>query len=105
MLEIRLLGELAIAREGVPLALPKSRKTLALLAYLAATGRRHRRDRLCSLLWELPDDPRDAFVVAPSVLEGERNRMVPDHGERGAHGLLGVVALHEDDHDIDDANR
>ncbi len=61
MLEIRLLGELAIAREGVPLALPKSRKTLALLAYLAATGRRHRRDRLCSRLWELPDDPRDAL--------------------------------------------
>ncbi len=83
MLEIRLLGELAIAREGVPLALPKSRKTLALLAYLAATGRRHRRDRLCSLLWELPDDPRGALrwslsKVRALVDEPERKRILAD---------------------------
>jgi DNA-binding SARP family transcriptional activator/TolB-like protein len=43
------------------LTLPPSKKTRALLAYLALTGRPHRRERLCSLLWEVPDDPRGAL--------------------------------------------
>ncbi len=57
-LEIRLLGELQVVRDGVAVALPASRKTRALLAYLVATGRDHHRDRLCELLWESPHDPR-----------------------------------------------
>ena len=31
--------------------------------------------------------------------------MVPDHGESRTHGLLRVVALHEDDHHVDDVDR
>jgi len=61
MLKIRLLGEMAILRGGEPLAFPPSKKTRALLAYLVATGRPQRRERLCSMLWELPDDPRGAL--------------------------------------------
>lgn len=61
MLGIGLLGEVEVTRDGVRLALPPSRKTRALLAYLVATGRRHRRERLCSMLWEVPDDPRGAL--------------------------------------------
>ncbi len=61
MLTIRLLGEMAISRGGEVQPLPPSKKTRALLAYLALTGRPHRRDRLCSLFWDLPHDPRGAL--------------------------------------------
>jgi DNA-binding SARP family transcriptional activator len=61
MLEIRLLGELEVARDGAAVPLPASKKSRALLAYLAATARPHLRERLCELLWEGPDDPRAAL--------------------------------------------
>lgn len=55
----RLLGELQlVASDGRAVALPASRKTRALLGYLIATGQAHRRERLCDLLWDGPDDPR-----------------------------------------------
>jgi DNA-binding SARP family transcriptional activator len=57
-LRIRLLGELAVFRHGVAMALPPSKKTRALLAYLAATGKPQLREQLCGLLWDGPDDPR-----------------------------------------------
>ncbi len=68
MLEIRFLGEVSVIQDGERLELPRSRKTLALLAYLVVTGRRQRRERLCSLLWELPDDPRGALRWSLSKL-------------------------------------
>jgi DNA-binding SARP family transcriptional activator/tetratricopeptide (TPR) repeat protein len=61
MLEIRLLGELEVVRDGQAVPLPASKKSRALLAYLAATARPHLRERLCELLWEGPDDPRAAL--------------------------------------------
>ena len=60
-MEIRLLGELAILADGVSLALPPSRKTRGLLAYLALADRRQRREDLCELLWDAPGDPRAAL--------------------------------------------
>ncbi|WP_291858009.1 AAA family ATPase [Bradyrhizobium sp.] len=58
-LKIRLLGELQLVGfDGRALALPASRKTRALLGYLMATGQPHRRERLCDLFWDGPDDPR-----------------------------------------------
>lgn len=60
-LEIRLLGEPAVLRAGSAVALPQSRKTRALLAYLVATGRPQRREKLCDLLWDITDDPRAAL--------------------------------------------
>jgi TolB-like protein len=68
MLKIRLLGEFAIIRDGETLTLPRSRKTLALLAFLIMTNRRYSRDKLCSLLWELPNDPRGALRWSLSKL-------------------------------------
>src|SRR5579864_9212361 len=59
--QIRLLGELEVTREGRALSLPASKKTRALLAYLAATARPHLRQSLCELLWPGPDDPRAAL--------------------------------------------
>jgi hypothetical protein len=61
MLGIRLLGDFEVVRDGVPLALPQSRKTRALLAYLVASERAHQRERLCEIFWDVPDDPRGAL--------------------------------------------
>jgi DNA-binding SARP family transcriptional activator len=58
MIEIRLLGELEVQRDGATVPLPPSKKSRALLAYLVATGRPQMRDRICELLWEGPDNPR-----------------------------------------------
>lgn len=57
-LELRLLGPLKLLRAGAAETLPPSRKVRALLAYLALASRPVPRERLCSLLWQVPDDPR-----------------------------------------------
>lgn len=57
-LQIHVLGELQVCRAGAALPLPASRKTRALLAYLAVTAKRHRRSELCGLFWEDAADPR-----------------------------------------------
>src|SRR3954469_15207663 len=68
MLTIRLLGEMTVLRDGEALPLPPSRKTRALLGYLVATGRPQRREKLCTMLWEVPDDPRGALRWSLSKL-------------------------------------
>ncbi|HUF81539.1 MAG TPA: transcriptional regulator, partial [Burkholderiales bacterium] len=60
-LEIRVLGDLIVARDSQPVGLPPSKKTRALLVYLACIGRPQRRERLCELFWDVPDDPRGAL--------------------------------------------
>lgn len=60
-LEIRLIGPMALLRDGAPTPLPGSRKTRALLGYLIVAGRPVSRDRLCELFWDLPDDPRGSL--------------------------------------------
>ena len=57
-LRIRLLGGLELRSGGLPLPLPASRRTRALLGYLVETGNAHSRTSLCDLLWDGPDDPR-----------------------------------------------
>ena len=61
MLEIRVLGALEVIRDGAPATLVASRKTRALLAYLALTRSPHRREQLCEMFWDVPDDPRGAL--------------------------------------------
>jgi DNA-binding SARP family transcriptional activator len=83
MLTIRLLGGLEVSRGAGALALPPSRKTRALLAYLVVTRRAHRRERLCELLWDVPDDPRGALRWSLTKLRGlvdepGRSRIVAD---------------------------
>src|SRR5690606_7600162 len=82
-LTIQLLGDLGVARDGEPLELPPSRKTRALLAYLALNGRAFRREHLCDLLWEIPDDPRGSLRWSLSKLrrlvdDETRERIVAD---------------------------
>ncbi len=55
---VRMLGPMAISREGAALALPASRKVRALIAYLALASHAPTRARLCELLWDVPNDPR-----------------------------------------------
>ena len=74
-LHVQLLGELRVTRGSDVVALPTSRKTRALLAFLALTGRPHRRERLCDLFWELPDDPRGALRWSLSKLRAVLNNL------------------------------
>jgi DNA-binding SARP family transcriptional activator/TolB-like protein len=55
---ITMLGPLTLLRNNAPLALPASRKTRGLLAYLALAPRPVSRSHLCELLWDVPNDPR-----------------------------------------------
>lgn len=73
-LDVRVLGELEVRHDGVPVALPQSKKTRALLAFLATQQSPQRRESLCELLWELPDDPRGALRWSLSKLRGVLNR-------------------------------
>ena len=62
-LAIRLLGDLAVLRDGDPLELPASKKTRALLGYLATIGGPHTREKLCELYSpQVPDRARGSGV-------------------------------------------
>ncbi|MDX8460549.1 alpha/beta fold hydrolase [Mesorhizobium humile] len=82
MLELRVLGDFQVVRDDQPVDLPPSRKTRALLAYLAVTARQHQRERLCEIFWDIPDDPRGALRWSLSkirqVLGGDGLALVAD---------------------------
>ena len=93
-LKISLLGELSVRTDGAELALPASRKARALLGFLVATARPHRRERLCEMLWYLPDDPKAALRWSLSklrqVVDGPGlNRIIADR-ERVSFNTDGV---------------
>ncbi len=84
MLTVSLLGDMQILRDGTPIELPRSRKTRALVAFLAATGRAHHREQLCALLWDDADDPRASLRWSLSQIRGlaaggERPLAVAEH--------------------------
>ena len=60
-IDVSLLGEIALSRSGEPLPLPASRKTRALFVYLLLCAKPVRRERLCELFFDVPDDPRAAL--------------------------------------------
>jgi hypothetical protein len=78
-LRIRVLGELAVCHGETPVGLPRSRKARALLAYLAITGRSHRREQLSDLLWDVTDDRRAALRWALSKLRQVLGPSADDH--------------------------
>lgn len=87
-LRVSVLSNLAVLRDGARLQLPPSKKTRALLAYLAVTARAHSRDRLCAMFWAVPDDPRAALRwsltrLRPIVDEPDRRRIVADRDNVG----------------------
>jgi pimeloyl-ACP methyl ester carboxylesterase len=76
-LRISLCGELRITRGGIAVALPASRKTRALLAYLLLSDRPRRRDQLCEMFWDVPDDPRAALRWSLSKIR----KVLEPHGD------------------------
>jgi DNA-binding SARP family transcriptional activator len=82
-LELKFLGDFEVLRNGRPQTLPPSRKTRALLAFLCLNPRRFRREYLCELLWEVPDDPRGSLRWSLSKLrrlvdDKDRPRLIAD---------------------------
>jgi len=87
-LELHFLGDLEVVRDGDVVPLPPSKKTRALLAYLALHDRTFRREQLCDLLWEIPDDPRGSLRWSLSKLrrvvdDDDLARIVADRNNVG----------------------
>jgi DNA-binding SARP family transcriptional activator len=87
-LELRFLGDFEVVRGGKSLPLPPSKKTRALLAYLCLQSRQFRREHLCELLWDIPDDPRGSLRWSLSKLrrlidDGKHKRIVADRNSVG----------------------
>jgi len=83
MIEVRLIGDLKVIKNGASVKLPSSRKTRALLAYLILNPGLHRRERLCEVFWQIPDNPRGALRWSLSKLrhivdEEDTKRIVAD---------------------------
>ena len=96
-MELRVLGELEVIRDGATVPLPPSRKTRALLAYLALTRRPHRREELCEMFWDVPDDPRGALrwslsKIRPLIDEPASPRLFADRQ---------IIELRTEELDID----
>ena len=97
--EIRVLGDFTVSCDDAPVPLPQSRKTRALLAYLAVLQKQQRRERLCEMFWDVPDDPRGALRWSLSKLrqilnaDGE-TRLVADRNT--VHLKPGSVRLDYD---------
>ncbi|KUM54099.1 guanylate cyclase [Rheinheimera sp. EpRS3] len=78
-----MLGELQVFHNNLLVRLPASKRSRALLAYLAFTARPHRRDRLCEVFWEVPDDPKGALrwslsKIRPLVNDADTERLQAD---------------------------
>jgi TolB-like protein/DNA-binding SARP family transcriptional activator len=82
-LQVLLVGPVRLLRDELPVPLPRSRKVLGLLAYLALDGTQQSRTRLCDLLWDGPNDPRGELRWCLSKLRAlvddpDRRRVVTD---------------------------
>ncbi len=95
--QVRLLGPLTISRDGVPLALPASRKVRALLAYLLLAPHAITRSQLCDLLWDAPNDPRGELRWCLSKLRG----LIDTPGRRRVNTHADAVSLDLEDCSID----
>lgn len=96
-LRITLLGELSVSDGTGAIELPASRKARAVLGYLAASGIPARREHLCELFWDLPDDPRGSLRWALSKLR----KVVDRNGERQIIADRERVALAVDNIDVE----
>ena len=96
-LAIKYLGDFQVLRDGREVNLPPSRKTRALLAYLSLNQRKFRRDFLCELLWEIPDDPRGSLRWSLSKLR----RLIDDEDIQRIIADRTHVEIDTSDADID----
>lgn len=98
--EIRLVGPLTLVREGTELPLPASRKSRALLGYLALSGKAESRDRLCELFWEVPDDPRGSLRWNLSQLRKALGPEAPRLEVEGDRVTLNLAGANSDWHRV-----
>lgn len=96
-IRIRMLGPLAIERDGSPLVLPASRKVRALFAHLALAPRPLARSRLCEMFWDVPNDPRGELRWCLSKIRG----LVDEPGRRRVHAHDDAVGIDLSDCDVD----
>jgi DNA-binding SARP family transcriptional activator len=97
-LQIKVLGELVVLRGAQEIVLPPSKKTRALLAYLAVVNRRQRRDHLCEMFWDAPDDPRASLRWSLSKLR----RVINEDDDKSCLGTdQSGVSLDADKLDLD----
>jgi TolB-like protein/Flp pilus assembly protein TadD len=80
-LQMSLMGPMAAVRDGVPLTIPASRKTRAMLGVLLLSPRGVTRQRLCDLFFDVPDDPRAAVrwslsKLRPLVDDADHPRLI-----------------------------
>lgn len=96
-LEIDVLGELRLRRNGLMLSLPQSKKTRALLGFLIVEGLPQRREALCDLLWEAPDDPRAALrwslTKLRPLVNGAQESLVADRERVTFHAAGAEIDL------------
>ena len=97
-LQIHILGELSVIERGQLMAVPGSRKTRALMAYLLLQKRPVTREHLCELLWPRPDNPRAALrwsltKLRPLLREGELQHLVAGRSSVAIEGLDDCVDL------------
>jgi pimeloyl-ACP methyl ester carboxylesterase/DNA-binding SARP family transcriptional activator len=78
-LSLSLIGSLSVSLDDAVLDLPPSKKARALLAYLAATQRPQRRERLISLFWNDAESGREGLRWTLSRL---RRALGPDGAVR-----------------------
>jgi pimeloyl-ACP methyl ester carboxylesterase len=96
---ISVLGEIGVHDATGEVNLPPSKKARALLGFLATTGRPHRRERLCEMFWDLPDDPKAALRWTLTKLRKvvdapDRTRIVADRERVRFDGTETHVDLH-----------
>lgn len=105
-LRLSLFGPLRVELHGRTVAMPASRKTRAILGYLALSGRAVSRQRLCDLFFDAPDDPRASLrwsltKIRPLVDEPQRPRLLAERdtlridfagADVDAHTVLAIAA-------------
>ncbi len=79
MISIDLCGHLDVRHDAKSVPIVSSRKTRALLGFLVLSNSPQRRDRLCELFWEIPDDPRGALRWSLSKLRPLVNEETATH--------------------------
>jgi len=94
---VQMLGPLAISRDGVPQALPASRKVRALFGYLALSPRAVGRNHLCELLWDVPNDPRAELRWCLSKIRG----VLDEPGRRRVEATGDAITLDLNDCFVD----
>ncbi len=99
-LALKFIGEFEVVLNGVVMDLPPSKKTRALLAYLALNNRSFRREQICDLLWELPDDPRGSLrwslsKIRRMVDDQDVHRIVADRTNVGFDGSETTIDVNQ----------